>query len=449
MSFTAPTSEDVSSESSPGGAQAEHHHSASVPHPGSTSESYVSRKLFASSSQQREKLLTDGLDPLLRHHPAPVGEENVTTTQARLHSLLSSYTEPLWPEDGMGKESDVPIPQPFRVKFKPPVPKFTKPQPPARDDPIIPNPPSLKTSGKLCYKTLSARVGPHGWEECPRRSPERRRRKRSSSAPSSPKLDRRTQSKTSHHSRALTLPNSVPLEALDLETLDPVLAPRNPNSIPDTRPPFVVRHTDPKLLSKRDFCGRHRATVARHHGAMSAGRPLTPDDLETAGGTVELREPLYLNETPSPRADGTSIPLPTTEDDSTPLQSPSDYRDPTLPEMLGTYLNETSRVAPSSSKLSGSLKSASTGGHTCTCGGRSRPYAAHGSYRLPPKSSSVSLGSRSPPRLNRVRGSHRDMVSKYLLSQPGNRRLGVQSPSKLIEEKLHRVLEECCQCRVS
>ena len=443
------TSRDDGSESPPEDA----------PHSGSAARSHASRKLFSSSSQQVEKFLADGLELPPRHHSAPVGEENGgTATQARLHSLLSSYTEPLRSEeDGRGRESDVPDPQPFRVKFKPPVPKFTKPQPPASwrvpmvgGDSTDPDPPGLKSSSTLYYETLSARVGPHGWEECPRRSPGRRRRNRSNSAPNSPQPDRRTKPKVSHRGRAFTLPNSVPLEALGMESLDPALAPRNPDSIPDPRPPFVVRHSDPKLLSKRDFCGSHGVTVARHYGTAPSGRPLAPEELETAGGTPELREPLYQNETPSPRADTTTTPPPTTEDESTPpqLQAPTGgYSDPTPPETRGRYLNDTSHIAPSSSKLSGSLKSASTGG---TCGSSSRPYASlsHSSYRLPPKSSSFSLGSRGPPRSDGVRGSRRDVVSKYLLSRPGNRRLGVQSPSRLIEEKLQRVMEECCQCRV-
>ena len=48
---------------------------------------------------------------------------------------------------------------------------------------------------------------------------------------------------------------------------------------------------------------------------------------------------------------------------------------------------------------------------------------------------------------NDVRGQ--DLVAKYLMVQPGNTRgSGEQNPSKLIEEKLRQLKEDCCEYKV-
>ena len=45
-------------------------------------------------------------------------------------------------------------------------------------------------------------------------------------------------------------------------------------------------------------------------------------------------------------------------------------------------------------------------------------------------------------------GRNREIVAKYLVSHPGNVRSGVDSPGRVIEEKIERLKTECCDCKV-
>lgn len=130
-------------------------------------------------------------------------------------------------------------------------------------------------------------LGPHDWQDCPRRSPEPAR---TCSAPTSPSLHkhRSLPSFLPNRYTPTSIPNQVPLDVLtsarQLEHMDPALVPApdfTSKSVPDLRPPFVVRHVDNSLLSERNFCGattfmplkvkHEQVSVERHGGETKKG----------------------------------------------------------------------------------------------------------------------------------------------------------------------------------
>ena len=179
----------------------------------------------------------------LKTHRTPQHTVNNTSsldgdhTRLKLHSLLDSYLEPSKIETKEHKTS-------YRVKFKPPVPKFPKSASSKQTQSLLPTTHSPLMSSEL-FQSTTAKLGPHQWVEYPRRSP---KRQRSLSAPSSPV--RRAKRANSENIRPLSADFDDFLALLDLE--DPQ------EEVMDTRPPFVVRRIDQHLMGRRDFCGCSR-----------------------------------------------------------------------------------------------------------------------------------------------------------------------------------------------
>ena len=126
--------------------------------------------------------------------------------------------------------------------------------------------------------SITAGIGPHKWEECPRRSPVRQRRVRS--APASP-TGRRTGAVSAHACRR------------NLFSTGEVT-----NGVLGGRPPFVVRHVDSKALTKWNFCGEWGSPSRRSAGASNElfprgdtdllqwGEPLRTSSFSTSEGRV-------------------------------------------------------------------------------------------------------------------------------------------------------------------
>ena len=413
------------------------------------------RRLYGSTTQKREKTREPLSDPqassypLLQHHSAPIsGEREESSTQTKLHSLLNSYTNPP-PICTMFKEG-----LPRKVRLKPPVPKFVSRETlsnstaPKSSSFSTTNVPTFPTPATLRYTSVSAGVGPHSWRECPRRqSPGKRQRAshRSASAPGFPVLSHRKKwsvqshcSRSLSHWRSATLPNRVPLEALNLERTDPLLSPCR--TVPTFRPPFVVRRTDSRMLERRNFCGSHGVGAARH---------FNKEERQAREGE-ETREE---DETPASLSRASS----------TSTEEPVTTNVPTLSELYNQYLHRPGREQ----------QPKACGKHT------SLAYTHHHSDEPHPRphlsllnNTSFTLTSSpthttSPPLPRQHHHTHspsysptmrslghndvngQDLVAKYLMVHPGNERgSSVQNPSKLIEEKLRQLKEDCCQYKV-
>ena len=126
--------------------------------------------------------------------------------------------------------------------------------------------------------SVTAGIGPHKWEECPRRSPVKQRRVRS--APASP-TGRRMEAISTHACRRNLFSTG--------EVTSGVVA---------GRPPFVVRHVDSKALTKWNFCGEWGSPSRRSARTSNQlfpkgdtdlvewGEPLETSSFSTSGGKV-------------------------------------------------------------------------------------------------------------------------------------------------------------------
>ena len=384
--------------------------------------------------------------------PAAGTVDGYTSAREKLHSLLESYRGS---EGERERQQEVPK-SPYRVKFKPPVPRFRSEH-------------ALPTSGRHnnmrvgasdddrgilstsrpttpSYRSPTVGVGPHEWQNCPRRSP---KRIRSRSLPSSPapraKFPKKVPSPLNlHRQRATTVPNQIPvdhLEAVHLDCGHPDLAPRRyrPQSAPDLRPPFIVPRPDPKLISKRNFCGEVGATAVRHFPPSLPN--LTPTRTLTstsAAGRQKQSSPAPPTATmatisgmPHWSRDMSDNELRITTDSESDVDS-DDSRDQSPTPVRHTRSNPTTPVKnkPQSSRGVPSLSSTS-GKH-------------------------VSMSARSVKSSNSRRGrryhGRRELVSKYLTERSGSasaRRDGEASPSRVIVNKIQRLRNECCACLVS
>lgn len=434
----------------------------SAPSSGSHGEQKAAvRRLFSSTTQLQTSEAP--FDPqasqsLQRHHSAPIGGEGGASAEAKLHSLLNSYTEPS-PVHTTSQGQDGP---PLKIKFKPPVPKaisrersFNAAPQSNEDDGLIPGVLPTSTPTKPMYVCLSSRVGPHSWRDCPRRqSPEKQLLTvstvhRSHSAPGSPSSSRiwglqDCSCSVSYHHKSATLPNQVPPDALILKTADPALTPCK--TIPELRPPFVVRHADPRMLERRDFCGSCGVRATRHYRTekkalggeraqvrQETGEPGSPETGSIVGG--------------KPVAGATAQPS----------------SGPTLSEMYNSYLNGSTHSEQQLRAHECGPEYSSQGHPHHHSSDQTQPESSFPPQTtLPSFSTSIPIRTlpsgqyhhvHPPPPSSSARwipnDMHRqDLVSKYLLAQPGNTRSGVQSPSRLIEEKLNQLKTDCCECKV-
>ena len=261
---------------------------------------------------------------------------------------------------------------------------------------------AMASASSRLYQSLSSKVGPHKWQACPRRSP---KRVRSYSAPNSP-----AHRVTFKHSR---VSENDPLTVSDLSHEEPQ----------DARPPFVVRHPDPQLLEKRDFCG---CSDLSYHRQRSPGVGEDLSGVEHGSGDIELdigdctrgslkagvelvRDlPVYLNDN-----------LRMSNEDYNP--SGQSFSNGRLSSRLQTPRKDFS-ILPNAAY---------------TTLPTSRPH--------PVSSRIFDSASRSSEKAQRGK---KELLSKYLVTQPGNMRRGMDSPRKLIEEKIERLKEECCDCKV-
>ncbi len=306
----------------------------------------------------------------------------------KLHSLLDSYLES---PAAKPKERKTP----YQVKFKPPVPQFLMPLKLAQSAPPVVDSPLLSSQ---LYQSTTKRFGPHQWEACPRRSP---KRQHSLSAPSSP----------ARQVKRFDLENIRPLSA-DVDGSLALSDFEDPQVTKDTRPPFVVRHIDPHLMKRRDFCG---CSLSKNSDKMLKtdfsgpkqsifGKDESLDDLE-----LERSLPIYLNER---------------------------FR------MNGQDYVPTDR----SRNLSEPLANVSS---------RSKDGLDHSMHFITPWTQGTSSRNVPPSYYSPTK---KELMSKYLSSRtsatqrgvccPGNVRSGVDSPGRAIEERIERLMAECCNFKV-
>ena len=277
-------------------------------------------------------------------------------------------------------------PAPATVKFKPrKVNHHTRPTDdvlePGHEEDTHADGRGHVTDKPLYYRTVTSDIGLHPWQKCPRRKHERLVARSAPSVNSSPLW-------FEHKRRAnetLPLPNLTPVDGLRLERTDPALYPCSPpTTIPDLRPPFVVRHADPSVLSRRDFCGASSPpSVVRH------GRPTCKNEA-AAGDEDQILTPppsaTVVREAPNLRT----------------AQS-----GPSLSELYEKYLDGTGAQS-ASERASLQLTS------TTTSSSNSPAAASHFGGRG---------GKAATP-----------------MAEAGN----VLSPAKQIEEKVQRLRKECC-----
>lgn len=123
--------------------------------------------------------------------------------------------------------------------------------------------------------SITAATGPHKWEACPRRSPTRQRRV--SSAPASP-TGRRTAAVSGQACRR---------NLFSTGDLGGNLRNASCSGVLGERPPFVVRHADPKALTKRNFCGE-RSPLSGQTSITGSNQGLPGDDSDF----LDWEEPL-------------------------------------------------------------------------------------------------------------------------------------------------------------
>lgn len=352
--------------------------------------SVVSKRLRTENSDIPHEVEKDGL--------------KMHETSQRLHSLLDSYLDPLQTKSRENKT-------PYRVKFKPPAPKSSKKTPskdsgyPADQGIELPQP---SVSPRL-YKSVTSKLGCHEWQACPRRSP---KRVRSYSAPNltvslkSPRqnLDERD------------LPLTVSDLMSDLEELDDL-------------PPFVVRHIDSELIERRDFCGSSHFSPPSQRALGVGGEPLEVEhgrpgesdmtDCFRRHGAERGRDSCLRRGLTASLKTGRDRPL---------------------------YLNEHLRMSNEDYQ---SGKQASTTSRFETPANYSSSPKGGMTSDLQPSPISSRISS-SVPRLNKWAhaSTRRELMSKYLVSQSGNVREGVDSPGKLIQDRIKLLKEECCDQKV-
>ena len=376
----------------------------------------------------------------LAANAATATTDGYTLAREKLHSLLESYKR----SQGEREHRELPK-SPYRVKFKPPVPRFRREQAFAAsgrrgdggegvDDNILPS--SRPTTPS--YRSLTVGIGPHKWQNCPRRSP-KRRRSRSLPCSRAPwaKCSKQADPSPLHRQRATTVPNQIPLDRLEAVHLDcghPDLAPRSyqPLSGPALRPPFTVGRPDPKLMSKRNFCGEIGVTAVRHVTLSSpnpttlrtltftgAGRrSLTPPRPAAAAtmATASGMPPFWREDSADELSDGSDSDSDGDNDSSGPSPSPVRHARSNLTTPLSNK-PQSSRGAPSSSFSS-------------------RKYGL--------------VSTRSPLRSGKRYCGRKELISKYLVERSaGRRKAGEGSPSKVIVDKIQRLRDECCACLVS
>ncbi len=307
------------------------------------------------------------------HHSTLDGDH----TRLKLHSLLDSYLEPSKIETKEHKTS-------YRVKFKPPVPKFPKSASSKQTQSLLPTSRSPLMSSEL-FQSTTAKLGPHQWVECPRRSP---KRQRSLSAPSLPV--RRVKRANSENIQPLSADFDDFLALSDLE--DPQ------EEVMDTRPPFVVRRIDQHLMGRRDFCGCSRT---KNKEELSEISKMSKSDASRSERKQSARiVPAYLNESIQMSHEGY-----TTTDHSGTLSrsliSPSKQRPHSVQFTTPTLSKPTTHCSNGKQELLSKYQVAG--------------------------SSHVRRG----------------------LCRPGNMRRGMDSPGRAIEEKIERLTTECYDFQVS
>ena len=404
--------------------------------------------------------------PSLANTTANAGTvDGYSSAREKLHSLLESYRQS---QDVERERQDVPK-SPYRVKFKPPVPRFRSGHVvpvsvgQMRDDGESSNkgiPSSTSRPTTPSYRSPTVGVGPHEWQNCPRRSP---KRVRSRSLPSSPtpraKFPKHARASTSplhrQHERATTVPNQIPLDRLEAVHLDcghPDLTPRQyrPQSAPDLRPPFVVPRPDPKLLSKRNFCGEVgvHVTAVRHFPPSPPNPPSqTPAQTLTSAGSASGRQ---------------SSPAPPTATIATVSGMPYWSRD-TSDDELHIVTDSESDVDTNDSRDPSPAPARHTKSSNPTTPVKNKPQSSRGIPSLSStsvarkhvstsaRSSTTVRSSSSRRRRHRYDHGRRELVSKYLVEWSGSekRRDGEASPSRVIVDKIQRLRDECCACLVS
>ena len=470
-------------------------------------QSTSSRRLFQSERQTsfhrtEENSSLAASDRRLSHSQPSLVDGTRSTTAAvasgskdgygsareKLHSLLESFSRPENEGEHLRAVSPKPV---YRVKFKPPVPRFggrghvsasSQQQQRADHDHDVEMTSFRPTTPT--YQSPTVGLGPHQWEDCPRRSP---KRIRSQSLPSSPIVPRPKMAKQcpqSLHKRLTTVPNQIPLDRLEsvhLECGPPDLTPprhsphHHHGTLDSWKRPFVVGHADPKLISKRNFCGEVGVRAVCH-----APSTLTSTTHSCAGGAERRSQPLLPTVTVATTTDAASgrshwregVAESSEEDEEEPLHvgditdsesddgggigikrdslsvTPEDI-DGALPVHKRTELTS-DRSLKSEDIRSSSLSRSPQPRPRSTSPALSRPLRFSRSQPTTPAGKRKSLQSSRSRSKSKSSHRKRDLVSKYLLSQPGNVRKGVVSPpSKVIVEKIQRLRDECCACLVS
>ncbi len=347
------------------------------------------------------------------------------SASTRLHSMLSSYSQLPSP-----KEVSAKLPESLTVKIKPTSPASQQQVP--TESTTGAHSSTLQHSNSMShyYRTLPSQVGPHCWHECPRRTT-KGGEKIPLSTSSSPDLSQL------HHTKPSIIPNNAPIDQLTSSMLsDPVLAPRRTQA-PNPRPPFVVRHVDTSLLKKRSFCGECGPHAVRHISKLAMEETLPVGcvrlkDYPPSHEEVSTSYPSSVNRQKDSQSASSQLCHQTVGGQQLPflVSSPASPSSGQQIEFQSSAHSEPSysHTQLSSQQLKGGVDPTST------------------QQEPPPRPTSE-----TPSLRMHCRACHQggDLLSKYLMaSHTGNRWRGVASPSQKIEEKLHVMMRECCECQV-
>lgn len=244
----------------------------------------TSRSTVSSYGRTNSRKSTRFFDSQAREESAMAKPEPILDkTQNRLHSALSSFVED---EKCHGKLDSRVGPSSLRPRLtragSRQSSKFRKCRTPGSTTSLKKN-----VTFRRLNTSITAGIGPHKWEVCPRRSPVRQRRVRS--APASP-TGRTGYISTWDCRRNLFSTGEVGGNVRSASYAGVI----------GGRPPFVVRHIDSKALTKWNFCGEWGCSLPgqtssrppsqhfpqRDTDLVEWGEPLRTSSFATNGGTL-------------------------------------------------------------------------------------------------------------------------------------------------------------------
>ena len=351
-----------------------------------------------------------------------------TEAKKKLYHLLGQYTSfPEYDEEERKPRK--------KIKFKQPDSKLNSR---VSHTSATTQTPKIKESSRNLYRCCTVFQGPHSWSKCPRRNSKlrvsggqqpQRKRSKSASSLSRQKMRQEPVARKTSRNRA----RSSPPETRDI-TSAPVSSSQKPRF-------WVPGRVDSKLLARRDFCGNYPSTCS-----TSAKGKSTQEEKSLKrrfeGRGKEKRERPKSSSYQGRKA--TLSPWSTHQGQEERLATPSPR-----PQYASCTSKTCTYVGSSheSSEDSGSETQTEESHPSCSSSRNTHPDSllVYQSTSADSNFTRDSFFVSSRQHTTVVRRG--DLPGKYI--QHGNRRMRVESPARVIGDKVNTLLHNCCEFRVS